>query len=63
MTQSKVWAICRQCPQPNTSQSCIRNSEPQDLVGTVIFLAGNASSYITGQTIPVDGGFTALGLR
>ena len=40
-----------------------RNSEPQDLVGTLIFLAGNASSYITGQTIPVDGGFTALGLR
>jgi gluconate 5-dehydrogenase len=40
-----------------------RNSEPEDLVGAVVFLAGRGSSYITGQTIPVDGGFTSLGLR
>ena len=40
-----------------------RNSDPEDLVGAAVFLAGNASKYITAQTIPVDGGFTALGLR
>lgn len=40
-----------------------RNSVPEDLVGPVIFLASPAASYITGQTIPVDGGFTALGMR
>lgn len=36
-----------------------RNGDPRDLWGTVLFLASRASDYITGQTIFVDGGFTA----
>jgi len=36
-----------------------RNGEPQDLWGTLLFLASRASDYVTGQTIFVDGGFTA----
>ncbi len=36
-----------------------RMGKPQDIVGTVIFLASNASAYITGVNIPIDGGFTA----
>ena len=40
-----------------------RNSVPEDLVGTAVYLCSNASSYVTGQTIMVDGGFTSLGLR
>ena len=36
-----------------------RNGDATDLWGTVLFLASRASDYVTGQTIFVDGGFTA----
>lgn len=36
-----------------------RNGKLSDLAGALIFLASNASAYITGQTLFVDGGFTA----
>ena len=35
-----------------------RVGDPQDLVGAAIFLAGDASNYVTGQTLLVDGGST-----
>lgn len=35
-----------------------RPGKPNDLDGTVIFLASDASEYITGQMILIDGGFT-----
>jgi gluconate 5-dehydrogenase len=36
-----------------------RLGEPEDMVGTVIFLASKASAFTTGQTLYVDGGFSA----
>lgn len=36
-----------------------RNGELPDLDGVTVFLASAAANYITGQVIPVDGGFTA----
>ncbi len=32
---------------------------PEDLAGMAVYLASQASDYVTGQTFPVDGGFTA----
>jgi NAD(P)-dependent dehydrogenase (short-subunit alcohol dehydrogenase family) len=34
-----------------------RIAEPEEIAGAVLFLASNASSFITGQTIYADGGF------
>lgn len=39
-----------------------RWGEPDDLAGVVIFLASDASSYITGQDIYIDGGWLIKGL-
>jgi NAD(P)-dependent dehydrogenase (short-subunit alcohol dehydrogenase family) len=36
-----------------------RFGEPKDLVGALLFLASDASKFVTGAVIPVDGGFTA----
>ena len=36
-----------------------RVGEPHDVVGAVVFLASPAASYITGQHLLVDGGWTA----
>ena len=33
-----------------------RWGEPQDVAGAALFLASDAALYITGHTIPIDGG-------
>ena len=37
-----------------------RNGEAHEMAGPAVFLASDMSSYVTGVTITVDGGFLAL---
>ena len=37
-------------------QSLKRNPHPEDMIGTVMWLASDASAFVTGQTIAIDGG-------
>ena len=34
--------------------------EPEDLIGTTLWLCGEGSSFVTGVVIPIDGGFSAF---
>jgi p-cumic alcohol dehydrogenase len=43
-----------------TSQTIQRNLVPSDLAGTVMWLVSDASGFVTGQTIAVDGGTVML---
>ncbi|MFV1600835.1 MULTISPECIES: SDR family NAD(P)-dependent oxidoreductase [unclassified Phaeobacter] len=44
----------------NAAQTCIgRNGRLDDLDGPLLFLCSEASAYVTGQILMVDGGFTA----
>jgi NAD(P)-dependent dehydrogenase (short-subunit alcohol dehydrogenase family) len=35
-----------------------RTGDPRELAATVVWLASDAAGYVTGQTVPVDGGLT-----
>jgi NAD(P)-dependent dehydrogenase (short-subunit alcohol dehydrogenase family) len=37
-----------------------RVGQPDELVGPVVFLASDMASYVSGVTLPVDGGFLAV---
>jgi len=43
-----------------SGQTLQRNLETGDLAGTIVYLASDASKFVTGQTIMVDGGTVYL---
>jgi 3-oxoacyl-[acyl-carrier protein] reductase len=43
-----------------TGQTIQRNLQPSDLAGTMLWLISDASGFVTGQTIAVDGGTVML---
>ncbi|HLX76784.1 MAG TPA: SDR family oxidoreductase, partial [Terriglobales bacterium] len=40
-----------------------RFGQVEELVGAAIFLASDSAGFVTGATIPVDGGFLASGVN
>ena len=47
--------------RPETSSRARRWGEPGDMAGIAVFLASQASNFVTGAAIPVDGGYSAQG--
>lgn len=52
MGEDRIRWVCEHVPRG-------KFGTPRDVAGLVVFLASPAADYITGQTIPVDGGFLA----
>ena len=66
----RVNTICPGGISDNQNETFVKNYEkktplkrmgtPEDIASAVLFLASDASSYITGTTLMVDGGWTAI---
>lgn len=48
---------------PDGADSGAQAGAPHDLDGAVVFLASEASRYVTGQTLLVDGGISTGSMR
>jgi NAD(P)-dependent dehydrogenase (short-subunit alcohol dehydrogenase family) len=52
--------------RPGRAEECRKSvpmgriAEPEDMVGTMIYLASDASAYMTGHTVSVDGGLLTI---
>ncbi|MEE9414028.1 MAG: SDR family oxidoreductase [Acidimicrobiales bacterium] len=63
--ESKMMAYMLDTPEKKSMVEAMvplgRIGRPEDVAGTVIFLASRAGSFLTGATIPVDGGASTHG--
>lgn len=55
----KLWSQPKMQEWGEVNTPLRRLGQPQDMVGAAIFLASEASAWMTGQTLYVDGGFSA----
>jgi len=59
LTDEKTGELTRRGRQIIDHTPMGRFGEPQDLVGSLIWLASDASKFVTGIVVPIDGGFSA----
>jgi gluconate 5-dehydrogenase len=55
----KLWSQPQMQAWGETNTPLKRLGQPEDMLGAAVFLASQASAWMTGQTIFVDGGFSA----
>ncbi len=64
LVQTKLASALTDNPEfarPYTERSALkRYGQPSELAGAAVFLASDESSYMTGQVMTVDGGYTAI---
>jgi NAD(P)-dependent dehydrogenase (short-subunit alcohol dehydrogenase family) len=53
-----LWEDPQRIEAANTSVPLRRIGEPEEIAGAVVFLASQASNFMTGQTMVIDGGVT-----
>lgn len=59
MTQEKMFDDESGLRFIETNTPMARGGTVEELDGALLYLAGNASSYVTGQTLAIDGGWVA----
>jgi NAD(P)-dependent dehydrogenase (short-subunit alcohol dehydrogenase family) len=60
LTEEKTGALTPRGKTVTEHTPMGRFGDPQELVGTVIWLLSDAAKFVTGVVIPVDGGFSAF---
>lgn len=55
----KLWSDPTMQAWNETNAPLGRLAQPEDMIGTAVFLASQASAFMTGQTLYVDGGFSS----
>jgi NAD(P)-dependent dehydrogenase (short-subunit alcohol dehydrogenase family) len=55
----KLWSQPQMQEWGQTNTPLKRLGQPEDMIGAAVFLASEASAWMTGQTLYVDGGFSA----
>ena len=54
--QQLCWSDSSQC---TARYPLGRAAEPEDIASAILFLASDEASFVTGATLPVDGGYSA----